>query len=113
MLAAYDVADPPLWGKGPVQVKLAVRFNNILHVDGQSGLYQTDMNLRCFWTDDRLSWIPSTWGNMHQVVFSSADEKAELIWRPDVSFLNIVTAATTGLLGASLALNALFRQVSY
>merc|ERR1711871_113252 len=91
----YDKADPPNWGKGPVEVKAGVRITRITSIDERDNSFSVDLYYRLQWVDDRLMF-GSKLGDLKVFTLAEDDERAARLWRPDVAFVNLLDATPRG-----------------
>ena len=74
--------------KAGTDVGIQIRFFKIDMIDPLAGAMRVKIWLRMRWTDDRLSWKPSDWGNLtYMYVNHPLFEECE-IWTPDITPYN-------------------------
>jgi hypothetical protein len=97
ILMDYDKSDPPKWGKGPVDVKVGVRVSRLTAVDTFDNSFSIDYYYRLHWEDERIVIKESdNLGPIKVFTLSDTDEKKQLIWRPDVAFINVLSTKLNG-----------------
>jgi len=95
----YDMSDTPNWGKGPTSVNMKFRLDRIVAIRFQRSSFEAQFVLTSAWRDQRLSWTSDDLPGMTEVTFSITDEAKDIIWRPDVVLVNVLTVTTGHLLG--------------
>ena len=94
LLSDYDSRVPPPsnrsvgYSEAGTDVGVELLFYKIESLAISNGLMKLKCWLRLKWTDERLSWDPSEWGNLTQVFMrgsSYSDPETSDIWLPDVT----------------------------
>lgn len=101
LLDGYDKTVPPV--DSPVE--LQIRFFKIESIEARISVMRLKLWLRYYWTDKRLSWVPSEHGGVRKIYFAAkavTDPEITEIWVPDITPYNSKVGIDTTI-DASLA----------
>lgn len=70
-----------------VDLKLGLAIRSLNHIDHVDGNVETNIWLRYYWNDKRLSWNETTY-NQTTLVVNTHPEMSERIWTPDIYLYN-------------------------
>ena len=96
---------PDVEGDKPVVVDINMDLVKILAVDEINQTFKSTVNVLLIWTDERLVWNVTDYGNIHKLVFP-LDKN---IWVPDLMNFNAVYHP--GDLAKSMHIQALYIMV--
>ena len=94
LFASYDKSVVPRsersgnYSNAGTDVAIQIRFFKIDMIDPLSGAMRVKIWLRMSWTDTRLSWNPSDWGNVTYMYVNHPLFEEPEIWTPDITPYN-------------------------
>jgi hypothetical protein len=80
---------------GAVQWKLRLVFAShasVVSIEVVDNSFSLDYSYSLFWEDERILIGSEDLGKMKVLTLSDAEENKQLIWRPDVAFINVLAS---------------------
>jgi hypothetical protein len=90
----YSYEDIP---ESNISIGLGLAIRSLNNVDHMDGTLETNVWLRHYWQDKRLSWNPMDFNNQTSIVLYTDPETENLIWTPDIYLYNTAELPMSGM----------------